>query len=791
MNRWTPEEDALIKAEYPRSSKAELLSKLPGRAWCSINQRAFKLDVSRGKGREGGWTEEEDNLLRKMYSVKSRQDILAALPSRDWPNIIARARKFDLQRDAELTREGLWSAEEDAYLKENYEHGDKQEILTRLKGRTWLSIRQHALYIGLPRRNRKLVEQDRVSELKQRTQKRYGVDSTFQLPEVQAKVRKTNQERRGTDYPLQSPEVREKVRQANQEHYGVDNVFQATEVKEQIAQTNLERYGVANPNQSPEIRAKSTETVKQRYGVNNPFQMVDRVQAGMVDKHGVKFPLQSPEILARTQQTNVERYGTIVPTMNPEIRAKVEQTNLKRFGFRSPLQNPTVKEKIRQTNMERYGVENPATLDEVKAKTRQTNISRYGVPYTLQVPSIRDKGYETAKVNKSFVRSGEEDQFYKYLVMIDEHVQSHVRHPVTKHVIDFYLPRFDLWVQFDGIYWHGKIQRPNASRRATKIIEVTMESDRIQNETIPNLVRFWSDEVNRAVKNDSILSLIRKRFEEKTLCHQYRKRLEHKEEDRAGLHFNPDTLRASDFILSAEPVTGEIVEFIKRYEWLGTIGVNPKWCFTARYSGILGGVVLINEPTAYSKILGEETPRYEALIQRGASASWTPKNLGSRLVSFACRWMVKNTEKRAFIGYSDSQAGELGTIYQACNFEYLGDNFGNKYLFKHKGFKNGRPFSTQSLKRTSAFKTWCNANGVPHNPEWFNPNGFKNLDKIPMEIQDKWREWIRKIIAEGERIPISRKGKYVLVIGCDKRDERRLYRLKNFKSIPYPKRITA
>ena len=44
-------------------------------------------------------------------------------------------------------------------------------------------------------------------------------------------------------------------------------------------------------------------------------------------------------------------------------------------------------------------------------------------------------------------------------------------------------------------------------------------------------------------------------------------------------------------------------------------------------------------------------------------------------------WMVKNTEFRLFEAYADPEAKELGTIYQACNFYYVGDNFGSDKLY--------------------------------------------------------------------------------------------------------------
>jgi len=43
----------------------------------------------------------------------------------------------------------------------------------------------------------------------------------------------------------------------------------------------------------------------------------------------------------------------------------------------------------------------------------------------------------------------------------------------------------------------------------------------------------------------------------------------------------PINLNVKDFTLSIEVLSQEHKEFIKKYEWLGTIGFRVKWCFTA------------------------------------------------------------------------------------------------------------------------------------------------------------------------------------------------------------------
>ena len=247
----------------------------------------------------------------------------------------------------------------------------------------------------------------------------------------------------------------------------------------------------------------------------------------------------------------------------------------------------------------------------------------------------------------------------------------------------------------------------------------------------------------------------------------------------------------SEYILQKEEASQEIRDFILQYEWLGTWSVNPRWVFTARVHNVLACVVCLNLPNAYSsKILDKNTRDMECLIQRGASTSFCHPHIGSKIIRFACNWMVNNTSRRIFLGYADSQAGEIGIIYQACSFEFLGWSFGTKFMCVHPEFKGGKPFSPQSLRRTSLwkkmYKKW---HGVPLPKEYLNPkNGFKNMSKVPPDVKREFYDYGAQIIAESQKIPVSAKGKYVLVLGKNKNEQRVLNAKKIYKPKPYPKR---
>ena len=263
-------------------------------------------------------------------------------------------------------------------------------------------------------------------------------------------------------------------------------------------------------------------------------------------------------------------------------------------------------------------------------------------------------------------------------------------------------------------------------------------------------------------------------------CYQYLRRLETLNEDIAsGMSLG---LAIADFVLQMEKLSDEHRQFIRRYEWLGNIGFGVKWVFVARHNGHLGGVVMLSEPTSYSSF-GME---YEVLIQRGACAAWAPKNLGSHLISFACRWMLKNTTKRLFVAYADPEANEIGTIYQACNFEYLGAFYGAKELYQ---INCDKWVSARYFTRTNSIKKWAQELGIIWQPEWTKTNGFQDVQAIPRPILQILRDYGKKIMYSLPCRRVPSKGKYVLLLWKNKYEKRQLLAKKTWSSLPYPKRL--
>lgn len=217
----------------------------------------------------------------------------------------------------------------------------------------------------------------------------------------------------------------------------------------------------------------------------------------------------------------------------------------------------------------------------------------------------------------------------------------------------------------------------------------------------------------------------------------------------------------------------EVKRFIERHEWLGKMPTRPTHRFIARYRGHLAGAVVMATPNTISNLLGADHREKEKLISRGACISWSPKNLGSALIMFAIRWMVRNTEFRYFTAYSDTEARELGTIYQACNFIYLGQSSGARFEWFDPANSDAGHFSDRLFRRASFIKRKAIEAGIEWNPSW--NHGEKLLwGQMPSALRHQVEEIIRSFQDTCIKRPVPFKHKYVHILGRSKTETRQL-----------------
>jgi len=279
---------------------------------------------------------------------------------------------------------------------------------------------------------------------------------------------------------------------------------------------------------------------------------------------------------------------------------------------------------------------------------------------------------------------------------------------------------------------------------------------------------------------------------DKDHCWQYEIRLQNKERDLQEAGFTQDyagSLRVSDFMFV--PVTDDdekrrLKEFIHRHEWLGNISQYTTHWFGAYHHGILAGALLFNMPNAFSKLLGKDTPELERLISRGACISWSPKNLASAFIMWCVKWMSANTQYRLFTAYSDPMAKELGTVYQACNFYYLGQNAGAQYRYINP--YSGKVVSDRFFRQRTAYKKYAKELEIKWESDWCSRTGML-WENIPVDVELLLRHQSKLKQSQSQKILVPAKHKYAMIRGANRKETaelRTLFESLN-KTHPYPK----
>ena len=124
------------------------------------------------------------------------------------------------------------------------------------------------------------------------------------------------------------------------------------------------------------------------------------------------------------------------------------------------------------------------------------------------------------------------------------------------------------------------------------------------------------------------------------------------------------------------PVSRRVAEaIILKYEWLGTMSSGSRYHFGIFFGNYCAGVTCVVHGSGTGgtpHTLWRIEPRDHCVLARGACVHWAPKGTNSKLVSWTVRLLRQKKIGKIIVAYADSDAGEIGTIYQACGWYYVG-----------------------------------------------------------------------------------------------------------------------
>lgn len=337
----------------------------------------------------------------------------------------------------------------------------------------------------------------------------------FKDPRIQQRIKQTMLSKYGSEYPIQSDEIKNRIKNTIQSKYGFDNVLKNEEIKQKVKDTCISKYGCSCCLNNREIKEKVISTNTERYGTDIPSKS-NLVKKKISDSLLSKWKNSKNEILEKMNQTKItkygssnyqniekfkrtciERYGSNSPLESDIIKEKIKNTIKNQHNCDWYVQSDDFKKKAKDTSIQKYGTTNPAQSEIVKRKILKTRLSQifesfsknsfvepqFDLDYYLihyqeellwkckKCGSIFKARKDTNfNLNDRIVRcwkcyprvsgtSKEEQEIYEFLCSyIDkDDIIQHDR-TVLKDIrkeLDFYIPKYNLAIEFDGLYWHS------------------------------------------------------------------------------------------------------------------------------------------------------------------------------------------------------------------------------------------------------------------------------------------------------------------------------------------------
>ena len=213
-----------------------------------------------------------------------------------------------------------------------------------------------------------------------------------------------------------------------------------------------------------EIRHKNYKNKTGYDHSNQNPKVIEKMQNSFLKKYGVKNPMQFIDIKNKSQKTMIEKYGYKTNVQCEKTRA-ILKNNL---GVEYPFQSKEIQKKVKQTCLKKYGVENFYSSVEYKNLYKNKN----------WVKLIKEKEYKTKKNNNSFNKSYPEEEILKKLLKKFPDTIYQYRSELYPFNCDFYIPSLDLYIEYQGIWTHGKEAYNKNNQEHIKIVNLWKEKSK-------------------------------------------------------------------------------------------------------------------------------------------------------------------------------------------------------------------------------------------------------------------------------------------------------------------------
>lgn len=307
---------------------------------------------------------------------------------------------------------------------------------------------------------------------------KYGVTNPAKLDNVKQKQSKTLK----NNYKENKDSILNKRKQTVIERFGVENAMQNDKIKQrcfdngggwnQSSVKNTKMLKYSNPYYNN--YNKTINTLKSKYNVTNVSQLQfvkNKIKATSLARYGVEFTLQVEAFREKGRKTKLEKYGN-VNYVNSQA-AKIS------FNNKSLEEKEAIVNKRKQTIFNKFGVEHAKqkhlTQEEINIISSKNNLEQFIIDnnikhfYQLEelLPNL-SQSYIGKKVHEydldNYIElltttSKYEIEIESLLVANNIDFKRNDRTIIKPLELDFYIPEYNLAIEFNGIYWHSSLYK--------------------------------------------------------------------------------------------------------------------------------------------------------------------------------------------------------------------------------------------------------------------------------------------------------------------------------------------
>lgn len=190
-------------------------------------------------------------------------------------------------------------------------------------------------------------------------------------------------------------------------------------------------------------------------------------------------------VTEKMKQTNLNKYGVAFQGNRDDIVKKMKQTCLDKYGVEWSSQSCNFREKVKNTCIRKFGKTSFMKSNEFKKKTEQTCLKKYG-----------NKVYMKSDDFQLHKRCTKNNGIKGNVSKIEKHVSEWLNKSNINFIYqyysdlypyrcDFYLTDFDLYIEIQGHWTHGKHQFDENNQNDIDILEMwKLKNDNYYNKAV-------------------------------------------------------------------------------------------------------------------------------------------------------------------------------------------------------------------------------------------------------------------------------------------------------------------